>query len=104
MDQVLLNCENCLPKGLNLEEIKAAIDKGDVPFNNQSFKPGISMKAVNEFSEAVNHTIYDLFVDYLTETWRAEKTAISYADKVQEVCEQCDIDLMSLYFDSSGNV
>lgn len=104
MDQVLINCQSCLPKGITLEEIKSTIDKGDLPLSKDSFKPGTSLKAINEFSEAVNHTIYDLFVDYLVETWRAEKTAISYADKIKEVCEQCGIDMMSLYFETDYTV
>ena len=62
------------------------------------------MQAINEFSEAVNHTIYNLFVNYLVETWRTEKTATSYADKIKDVCEQCDIDMMSLYFETEYTV
>lgn len=104
VDQVLLNCQNCLPKEVSLEEIKTAIDEGNLPFSKESFKPGTSMAAINEFSEAVNHTIYDLFVNYLVDTYRAEKTATSYADKIKDVCEQCDIDMMSLYFETDYTV
>lgn len=104
MDQVLLNCQNCLPKEISLEEIKLAINEGKLPFSKESFKPGTSMQAINEFSEAVNHTIYNLFVNYLVETWRTEKTATSYADKIKDACEQCDIDMMSLYFETEYTV
>ena len=104
MDQVLLNCQSCLPKEVSLEEIKTAIDEGNLPFSKGAFKPGVSMEAINEFSEAVNHTIYDLFVNYLVDTYRAEKTATSYADKIKDVCEQCDIDMMSLYFETDYTV
>ena len=89
MDKMLLNNKDSLPEGVTLEDIQTAIDNGDVPLTNTNTK---------QFANCVNATIYDAFMNYLVMTWRTEKVAKSYANKVKEVCEQCDIDMMSLYF------
>ena len=95
MDKVLLNNKDCLPRGVTLESIQNALDSGDMPLKD---------KSLNEFVECVNHTISDAFVNYLTMTYRAEKTAVSYADKVKDACDQCGIDMMTLYFESKYTV
>ena len=95
MDKVLLNNQGALPKEVTLDDIQKALDSGDVPLTNNN---------VTEFVECVNHTISDAFINYLMMTYRAEKTAMSYADKVKDACEQCGIDMMALYFESRYTV
>ena len=95
MDKVLLSSKDCLPKEVKLEDIQKALDNGNAP---------LKAKNINEFVESVNHTIADAFVNYLVMTCRAEKTAMSYADKVKDACEYCGIDMMSLYFESKYTV
>lgn len=95
MDKVLLSNECCLPRGVTLDHIMDALDNGDNLLKNAK---------LGEFVEAVNHTISDAFVNYLIMTYRAEKTALSYADKVKDACEYCGIDMMSLYFGSKYTV
>lgn len=95
MDKVLLDNMDFLPKKVTLDCIQEALDNGDVPLKNNDTR---------EFVDSVNATIYNNFINYLIMTWRSEKTAVSYANKVKEVCEQCDIDLMSLYFESRYTV
>lgn len=95
MDKVLINNQECLPDGVTLEHVQKALDNGDVPLKS---------KNMNEFVNAVNHTISDAFVNYLINTCRAEKTATSYADKVKDACEYCGIDMMSLFFESKYTV
>lgn len=95
MDKVLTTNEGYLPKGMTLDYIKDALDNGEVPFKNAK---------LNSFVESVNHTISDAFVNYLVMTCRADKTAMSYADKVKDACEYCGIDMMSLYFESKYTV
>ena len=95
MDKVLLNNKDLLPNEVTLQHIQNAVDKGDLPLKNAN---------VSQFVEAVNHTISDAFINYLINTCRAEKTAISYADKVKDVCEECGIDMMSLFFESKYSV
>lgn len=95
MDKVLLSNKDLLPKDITLEHIQNALNNGDVPLKN---------KGIHEFVDCVNHTISDDFVNYLVMTCRAEKTAMSYADKVKDACEYCGIDMMSLYFESKYTV
>ena len=95
MDHVLLNNKDSLPEGVTLEHIQEQLDKGNVPLTD---------KRTREFVDSVNKSIYYSFIDYLVMTWRAEKTAISYADKVKDACEYCGIDMMSLYFESKYTV
>ena len=89
MDKILVNNKDSLPIGVTLEDIQLALDNGDVPLTN---------KNLHQYADSVNATIYDAFINYLVMTWRSERTAKSYADKVVEACEQCDIDMMSLFF------
>ena len=95
MDNVLLSNKDLLPQEVTMESIQNALDNGDVPLKGEN---------ISEFIDSINHTIYDAFVSYLITTYRAEKTAISYADKVKEACEQCGIDMMSLYYESKYTV
>ena len=95
MDKVLLNNKDCLPKGVTLDYIKNALDNGETPFKDAKLQV---------FVEAVNNTISDAFVNYLVKSYRAERTALSYADKVKDACEYCGIDMMSLYFESRYTV
>ena len=95
MDKVLTDNKDLLPNEVTLENIQNALDSGNVPLKNAN---------VSEFVEAVNHTISDAFVNYLVNTFRAEKTALSYADKVKDACEYCGIDMMSLYFECKYTV
>ena len=89
MDKILVNNKDRLPIGVTLEDIQVALDNGDVPLKN---------KDLRQYADCVNATIYDGFINYLTMTWRSEKTAKSYADKVAEACDMCGIDMMSLFF------
>ena len=95
MDKVLLSNKDCLPKEVTIESIQEALNNGDVPLKDVK---------LHEFVEAVNQTISDAFINYLVMTYRAEKTAISYADKVKDACDQCGIDMMSLFFESKYSV
>ena len=95
MDKVLLNNQGLLPKEVTLQDIQKAIDSGNMPLTD---------KNVTKFVESVNLNIYVAFIDYLTMTFRAEKTAKGYANKVKEACEQCGIDLMTLFFESRYTV
>ena len=95
MDKVLLSNKDLLPKDITLECVQNALNSGEAP---------LKAKGINDFVECVNHTISDEFVNYLMMTARAEKTALSYADKVKDACEQCGIDMMSLYFESKYTV
>ena len=95
MDKVLLSNEDCLPKGITLNHIEEVLNNGDVPLKDAKLV---------EFVEAVNHTVYDAFVNYLVRSYRSEKTAMSYANKVEDACEACGIDMMSLFFESKYTV
>ena len=95
MDHMLINNQDCLPEGVTLENIQEALDNGDVPLTKANTK---------QFADCVNATIYDAFMNYLVATWKTEKTAKSYADKVKDACEQCGIDMMSLYFGAKYSV
>ena len=95
MDKVLLNNKDCLPEGVTLEFVQEQLDSGNVPLTD---------KNIREFVDSVNKSIYYSFINYLVMTWRAEKTAISYADKVKDACELCGIDMMTLYFESKYSV
>ena len=95
MDKYLLANKGSLPKGVTLKEVEEKLKNGDI----KSLKDKTS-----DFVECVNSTIYEAFINFLVMTFRAERTAISYADKVKDACEQCDINMMSLFYESEYTV
>ncbi len=95
MDKYLLANKGSLPKGVTLKEVEEKLKNGDA----KSLKDKTS-----DFVECVNSTIYEAFINFLVMTFRAERTAISYADKVKDACEQCDINMMSLFYESEYTV
>ena len=95
MDKFLTNNQEALPKEITLDDIQKALDDGNAPLTSGN---------LSKFVESVNKSIFDAFVNYLDNNLRAVKTAKSYAEKVKSVCEQCGIDIMTLFYESKYTV
>ena len=100
MDHILLNNQNLLPKGMTLTTFEKALEKGVYPLKEETFETKVDITAVKEFVNSLNNEILTLFTNYLEDMGRADATALNYANKIKDVCDQCNIDVLSLYLET----